>query len=55
MAEWNKQDDVIVVDHVKKHFKVYLDKGQSFKERILFRNRRRHEVRQVLKLSLIHI
>lgn len=49
MAEWNKQDDVIVVDHVKKHFKVYLDKGQSFKERILFRNRRRHEVRQVLK------
>ena len=44
-----KQDDVIVVDNVKKQFKVYLDKGQSFKERLLFRNRRRHEERQVLR------
>lgn len=43
-----KQENAIVVDRVKKHFKVYLDKGQSFKERLLFRNRRRHETRQVL-------
>lgn len=49
MAEQKKQDDVIVVDNVTKHFKVYLDKGQSFKERLLFRNRRRHEERQVLR------
>lgn len=49
MTEEIKQDDVIVVDHVKKHFKVYLDKGQSFKERLLFQKRRRHEERQVLR------
>lgn len=49
MAEENKQENAIVVSHVTKQFKVYLDKGQSFKERLLFRNRRRHEVRQVLR------
>ncbi len=42
-------ENVIVVDNIKKQFKVYLDKGQSFKERLLFRNRRRHEERQVLQ------
>ena len=46
MAE---NENVIVVDNVTKNFKVYLDKGQSFKERLLFRNRRRHEVRHVLR------
>ena len=32
MAE---NENVIVVDNVTKNFKVYLDKGQSFKERLL--------------------
>lgn len=41
--------EVIKVDNVYKSFKVYYDRGQSFKERILFRNRNRHEVHEVLK------
>ncbi len=45
---FQKEEPVIVVQDVRKHFKVYLDKGQSFKERILFRNRRRYENRRVL-------
>ena len=49
MAAESKQENAIVVDHVKKHFKVFLDKGQSFKERLLFRKRRRYENRQVLR------
>ena len=49
MAAESKQENAIIVDHVKKHFKVFLDKGQSFKERLLFRNRRRYENRQVLR------
>lgn len=49
MAAVSKQENAIVVDHVKKHFKVFLDKGQSFKERLLFRKRRRYENRQVLR------
>ena len=48
MAAEQKQENAIVVENIKKHFKVYLDKGQSFKERLLFRKRRRHENRQVL-------
>lgn len=30
MAAESKQENAIVVDHVKKHFKIFLDKGQSF-------------------------
>lgn len=41
--------EVIKVDSVYKSFKIYYDRGQSFKERILFRNRNRHEVHEVLK------
>lgn len=41
--------EVIKVDNVYKSFKIYYDRGQSFKERILFRNRNRHEVHEVLK------
>lgn len=40
---------VISVKDVEKKFKVYFDKGQSFKERILFRNRNHYEDRWVLK------
>ncbi|MDD6279095.1 MAG: ABC transporter ATP-binding protein [Ruminococcus sp.] len=39
---------VIEVRDVKKHFKVYFDKGHTFKEKILFRNRNRYEERAVL-------
>lgn len=40
---------VIQVENVYKSFRVYYDKGQSFKERILFRNRSKYENREVLK------
>ena len=41
--------DAIKVTDVKKKFKVYYDKGQTFKERLLFRNRNYHEDRWVLQ------
>jgi ABC-type polysaccharide/polyol phosphate transport system ATPase subunit len=40
---------VISVKDVEKKFKVYYDKGQTFKERLLFRNRNHYEERLVLK------
>ena len=52
MAEKNNIDS-ITISHITKQFRVYYDKGQSFKEKILFRNRNRHEDRIVLNdLSL---
>lgn len=39
----------ISVRDIHKSFKVYYDKGQSFKEKILFRNRNKYENREVLK------
>lgn len=41
--------EVIKVDNVYKNFKIYYDKGSSFKERVIFKNRNRHEVHEVLK------
>lgn len=41
-------ENSIVIKNVTKQFKVYFDKGQSFKERIIFKNRNRHEDRVVL-------
>lgn len=41
-------DNVIVVKNVKKKFKVYLDKGNLLKEKILFWKRNRFEERWVL-------
>lgn len=43
------QEYVIEVENVKKKFKVYFDKGNMLKERIIFRNRNRFEERWVLK------
>lgn len=43
-----KAENAIEVKHVKKKFKVYMDKGSQLKERILFRNRNRYEERWVL-------
>ena len=39
----------IEVKNVKKTFKVYYDKGNSLKEKVLFRNRNHYEEREVLK------
>lgn len=40
---------VIEVNNVEKKFKVYFDKGQSLKEKLLFKNRNHYEERWVLK------
>lgn len=39
---------VIEVNNIKKHFKVYADKGSTAKEKILFWNRNKYEEKQVL-------
>lgn len=44
-----REENAIEVDRIVKHFKVYYDKGNSLKERILFRKRKRHETHWVLK------
>ncbi len=43
------EDYAVVVKDVTKKFKVFYDKGQTFKERLLFRNRNHYEDRWVLK------
>jgi len=40
---------VIEVNDVQKKFKMFFDKGQSLKEKLLFQNRNRYEARWVLK------
>ena len=44
----NSKEDAIIVDHVYKTFNVYLDKANSFKERLIFWKRNRREKREVL-------
>ena len=44
----DSKEDAIIVDHVYKTFNVYLDKANSFKERLLFWKRNRREKREVL-------
>ena len=39
----------ISIKNVHKSFKIFYDKGQSFKETILFKNRNKYETREVLK------
>jgi ABC-2 type transport system ATP-binding protein len=41
-------DNAIEVNNVTKKFKVYLDKGNTMKEKVLFKKRRKYEERQVL-------
>ncbi len=43
-----KPENAIEVRNVTKSFKVYLDKGNTMKEKVLFKNRRRYEERKVL-------
>lgn len=40
--------NVIEVEDVKKFFRVYLDKSNTFKEKVIFRKRERYEERKVL-------
>lgn len=44
-----KVENAIEVKNITKKFKVYMDKGRTIKERILFKNRRSYEERMVLK------
>lgn len=44
----DNQETIIQVEHVSKHFRVFYDRGGTFKERLLFRNRSRYEDRTVL-------
>ena len=40
--------NVITVKEVEKYFKVYMDKGSTLKERVLFAGRNKHEKRRIL-------
>ena len=42
------QEDAVVIKDVQKKFRVFYDKGQSFKEILLFKNRSHYEERTVL-------
>lgn len=42
------EENSIIIKNVTKQFKVYYDKGQSLKERIIFKGRNRHDTRVVL-------
>ena len=44
-----KPENAIEVNNITKKFKVYLDKGKTIKERVLFKKRRTYEERSVLK------
>ena len=44
----NDTDYTIRVKNVEKYFKVYMDKGNMLKERIIFANRNKYEKRQIL-------
>ena len=42
-------DNAIEVSNIKKSFKIYYDKSNQLKERFLFKNRNKYEIREVLK------
>ena len=43
-----KAENAIEVQNITKAFKIYLDKGHTMKEKLLFRKRRAYEERNVL-------
>lgn len=45
----NEEEYSIRVNHVDKTFKIYMDKANSLKEKVLFWKRNRREIREVLK------
>lgn len=44
-----KEGNAIEVNNITKKFKVFVDRGGTLKERVLFRKRRKYDYRQVLK------
>ena len=44
-----QEEYAIEVKNITKSFKVYLDKGNTMKEKMLFKKRRRYEERKVLQ------
>ncbi len=44
-----KGENAIEVSNVTKRFKIFIDRGRTIKERVLFSSRRKYEYRQVLK------
>lgn len=44
-----KPENAIEVHNLEKSFKVYMDKGSSLKEKVLFTKRNRYEIRHVLR------
>lgn len=44
-----KGENAIEVVNVAKQFKIFVDRGRTIKERVLFRSRRKYEYRQVLR------
>lgn len=42
-----KEQNAIEVTNITKSFKIYQDKGNTLKEKILFKNRRKYEERKV--------
>ena len=57
MKDNDKKNIVIKVSHVSKNFKVFFDKANTLKERLLFFNRNSYESRKILKdinLSVHH-
>ena len=49
MKDKDKKNIVIRVSHVSKNFKVFFDKANTLKERLLFFNRNSYESRKILK------
>ncbi len=50
MSEKNiSEQNSIEVKNVKKHFKIYMDKGDTLKEKVIFRQRNKYENREILK------
>ncbi len=45
----NEEECSIIVNHVDKTFKIYMDKANSLKEKVLFWKRNKKEIREVLK------
>ena len=42
-------ENAIEVENISKKFRVYMDKGHTLKEKILFKKRRSYEDREVLR------
>ena len=50
-----QEEYAIEVKNITKNFKVYLDKGNTMKEKILFKKRRRYEERKFCRGFLLKL